>query len=130
MDHAFAKQVEAGAAVHLSLDRFEPVDVAFGGAGAIRQGEPGGDGVQVVADAGGEGMQFGLVVGFDAHQPAGQVLLPGAFCHHLGEAGHVLGEVVQLRAVAAQVGQEFLLAGVEVLGPAQQPAGDLADLQY
>jgi hypothetical protein len=42
----------------------------------------------------------------------------------------VLGEVVQLRAVAAQVGQEFLLAGVEVLGPAQQPAGDLADLQY
>jgi hypothetical protein len=31
MDDAFAQEVEAGAAVHLSFDRFDPVDVAFGG---------------------------------------------------------------------------------------------------
>jgi hypothetical protein len=31
--------------------------------------------------------------------------------------------------VAAQAGEQLLLAGVEVLGPAQQPAGDFADLQ-
>ena len=31
MDDAFAEKVEAGAAVHLPLDCFEPVDVAFGG---------------------------------------------------------------------------------------------------
>jgi hypothetical protein len=41
----------------------------------------------------------------------------------------VLGEAVELGAVAAQVSQQLLLAGVQVLGPAQQPAGDLADLQ-
>jgi hypothetical protein len=32
IDDALAEEVEAGAAVHLSLDRFEPVDVALGGA--------------------------------------------------------------------------------------------------
>src|SRR6266487_6327405 len=81
MDDAFAQQVEAGAAVHLSFDRFEPVDVAFGGAGAVGQGEPGGDGGHVLADPGGEGVQFGLVVGFDALEPAGQLLVSGALGH-------------------------------------------------
>jgi hypothetical protein len=36
-----------------------------------------------VADPGGEGVQFGLVVGFGALEPSGQVLLPGALGHHL-----------------------------------------------
>jgi hypothetical protein len=63
MDDAFAQQVEAGAAVHLPFDRFDPVDVAFGGTGAVGQAQPGGDRGQVVADPGGEGVQFGLVVG-------------------------------------------------------------------
>jgi hypothetical protein len=40
------------------------------------------------------------------------------------------GEPVELGAVAAQVGGQLLLMGVEVFGPAQQPAGDLTDLQY
>src|SRR5438093_1198688 len=66
MDDAFAQEVEAGAAVHLSLDRLEPVDVALGGAGAVGQGEPSSDGSQVVADPGGKGLQFGPVVGFHA----------------------------------------------------------------
>jgi hypothetical protein len=72
----------------------EPVDVAFDGAGAVGQGEPGGDGGEVLADPGGEGVQFGLVVGFDAVEPVGELLLCGAFGHHLGEAGQVLGEAV------------------------------------
>jgi hypothetical protein len=77
MDDAFAKQVEAGAAIHLPLDRLDPVDVALGGAGAVAQGdEPGGDRGQVLADPGGEGVRFGLVVGFDALKPAGQLLFP------------------------------------------------------
>jgi hypothetical protein len=57
------------------------------------------------------------------------VLLPGAFGHHLGEAGHVLGEAVELGAVAAHVGEQLLLVGVEVFGSTEQPAGDLANLQ-
>jgi hypothetical protein len=40
MDDAFAQQAEAGAAIHLSFDRFEPVDVAFGSAGTVGQGKP------------------------------------------------------------------------------------------
>ena len=129
MDHSFAQQVEAGAAVHLSFDCFDPVDVAFGGAGTVGQGERGGDGGEVLADAGGEGVQFGLVVGFDVFEPGGQVVLPGALGHHFGEAGDVAGEAVELCAVAAQLGEQVLLAGVEVLGAAQQPAGYFSDLQ-
>jgi hypothetical protein len=41
-------------------------------------------------------VQFGLVVGVHLLEPAGQVLFSGALGHHLGEAGHVLGEAVQL----------------------------------
>jgi hypothetical protein len=64
-------------------------------------------------------MQLGLVVGFDALKPAGQFLFAGALGHHLGEAGHMPGEAVKLGAVAAQVGEQLLLAGVQVLGPAK-----------
>jgi hypothetical protein len=38
-------------------------------------------------------------------EPAGQVLFSGALGHHLGEAGHMLGEAVQLGAVRAHVGE-------------------------
>ena len=77
MDDAFAQEVEAGAAVHLSFDRFDAVDVAFGGSGAVGQSQAGGDGVDVLADPGGEGVQFGLAgVGFDALKPAGSYVAP------------------------------------------------------
>jgi hypothetical protein len=59
-DDALAEQVEAGAAVHLPFDHLDPVDVALDDAGAVGQGEPVGDGLQVVADAGGEGAQAAL----------------------------------------------------------------------
>ena len=108
----------------------EPVDVAFGRSGAVGQGEPGGDGREVLADPGGEGVQFGLVVGFDSFEPAGEVSFAGAAGHHLGEAGHVPGEPVQLGAVRADLGEHLLVAGVKVLCAAQQPAGDLADLEW
>ena len=68
-DYAFAEEGEAGAAVHLSFDHLDLVDVAFHGGGAVGQGEPGGDGVLVAPDAAGEGVQLGLVVGFNAGEP-------------------------------------------------------------
>jgi hypothetical protein len=107
----------------------EPVDVALDRTGTVGQGESGGDRGQVLADPGGEGVQLGLVIAVDPLEPAGQFLFSGALGHHLGEAGHVPAEAVELGAVAAHVGEQLLLAGGEVLGPAQEPAGDLADLQ-
>jgi hypothetical protein len=95
MDDAFAEEVEAGAAVHLPFDCLDPVDVAFGGAGAVGQGQSGGDRGQVEADSFGEGVQFGLVVSLGALEPSGQLLFSGALGHHLGEAGHVLGEAAR-----------------------------------
>ena len=35
---------------------------------------------------------------------------------------------VQLGAVGACLGEHLLVAGIEIFGPAEQPAGDLADL--
>jgi hypothetical protein len=37
-------------AVHLPFDHFDPVDVPFDGAGAVGEGQPGGDGGPVFAD--------------------------------------------------------------------------------
>jgi len=53
-DDAFAEEGEAGAAVHLALDHLDLVDVSLHGTGVVGQGQPGGDGVLVAADAGGE----------------------------------------------------------------------------
>jgi NAD(P)H-hydrate repair Nnr-like enzyme with NAD(P)H-hydrate epimerase domain len=63
---AFTEEREADPAEHLALDHLDLVDVALHGAGAVGQGEPGGDGLLVAADAVGEGVQLGLVVGLDA----------------------------------------------------------------
>jgi hypothetical protein len=112
---ALRSRLQGEASNHLMLRWLKTVvvsdDVAFGGAGAVGLGESAGDGGEVLADAGGEGVQFGLVVGFGTFEPADEFLFAGAFGHHLGEAGHVAGESVQLCAVAAQVGEQLLLAG-------------------
>jgi len=76
-DDAFRQQVEAGAAIHLSFDRLEPVHVALGGPGTVGKAQPGRDRSQVQTDPGSESVQFRLVVGFDTLQPAGQFLVPG-----------------------------------------------------
>ena len=54
----------------------------------------GGDGVQVLADPAGGGVQFGLVVSLHALEPAGRVVLTAAVGHHLGEAGHAARQAV------------------------------------
>jgi hypothetical protein len=48
--------------------------------------------------------------------------------HHDGEYLDVLGEAVQLGTAGPNVGESTLFFGVEIVGTAQQPAGDLADL--
>jgi hypothetical protein len=63
-----------------------------------------------VADPGGEGAQLGLaVVGLYGVEPGFQVLVAGSPGHHLGEASHMPGEGVDVRAAAADGGQLGLL---------------------
>ena len=92
------------------------------------QGEAVDDCWHVVADAGGEGAQAGLVVGFRGGEPAFQVAAAGAGGHHLGECGHVPGERVDVRAASADGLKLGLFVRLEVVGAGQQPAGDLAGL--
>src|ERR1039457_7347894 len=125
-DDAFAQQVEAGAAVHLAFDHLDPGDVAFHGAGAVGQGEPGGDGVLVAADAVGEGVQFGLVVGLGGGEPAFQFLLAAAAGHDLGEAAHVGGQGVQVGAGVLDGGGLRSLVVSESGGGGGGAAGGLA----
>jgi len=92
------------------------VDVALHGGGAAGQGEPGGDGLLVTADAPGEGVQLGLVVGFDPGEPVLEGEQALAAGHHLGEAGDVAGQGVQVRAAGGDVCEPGLVIGVEVAG--------------
>jgi len=55
---ALAQQVGFRSSVHLSFDHLDAVDVAFDGAGSPGQGEAGGDGGPVLAQAGGEAPHF------------------------------------------------------------------------
>ena len=122
-DEDFPKEVELRSSVHLPLDWFKSVDVAFYFAGAVRQGEPGGDGGLVSADADGEGMQLGLIVGFHRGQPVFEVL-PGALRQHLSKTLHMRDKTVQVRAAGPDTGEFLVLVGIEVARTAQQPAGD------
>src|SRR5689334_19695156 len=88
-----------------------------------------GDGLLVVADAGGEGAQAGLFVGFDGGEPGFQVAAAGAGGHHLGEGGDVPGERIDVRAAGADGLDLSLLVWLEVVGAGQQPAGDLTGLR-
>ena len=90
------------------------------------QGEAVDDGLLVVADAGGQGTQAGVFVGFDGGEPGFQVAAAGAGGHHLGEGGYVPGERVDVRAAGADGLDLSLLVWLEVVGAGQQPADDLA----
>jgi hypothetical protein len=48
------EQAESGAAVHLPLKRLDAGDRAFDRSGAVREGQPGGDGGKVGAQPFGE----------------------------------------------------------------------------
>jgi hypothetical protein len=117
-DDSLSEEVELGSSVHLSFDGFKAVDIAFDFARAVRQGEPGGDGGLVSADADSEGVQLGLIVGFHCGQPVLEIL-PGAVGYHLGETLHVGDETVQVRAAGPDVGELVAFVGVEVARTAQ-----------
>jgi hypothetical protein len=71
----------------------------------VGHGQPGGDGLQVAANAVGEGVQFGLVIGFGGGEPVAEFLLAAAAGHDLGEAAHEGGQGVQVRAAVLDVSE-------------------------
>ena len=68
-EYALAEQGKRGAAVGLALEHLEPVDVALDDARAPWHGEAVDHGVVVAFDAADEGVQVGLVVGFNGGDP-------------------------------------------------------------
>lgn len=58
MENALSEEVEFGAAVHLPLEQFEPVDLAFHGTIAPRERHGRTDGSQIVAKAVGKTSNF------------------------------------------------------------------------
>jgi len=104
------------------------VDVAFHGGRAAGQGQAGGDGLLVAADAAGEGAELGHVAGLGSGEPVLEFEQALAAGHDLGEGPDVAGEVVQARAPGRRGIKACLVGGVEVVGVGEQPAGDLAGL--
>jgi hypothetical protein len=73
-----------GSPVHLPFDHLDAAGVAFDGAGAPGEGETGGDGGPVLAQADGEAADFRNVAGLGLAGPAGE---PGAERADRGELG-------------------------------------------
>ncbi len=105
------------------------VDGALDLGGAAGQGEAVGNGLLVVADAGGEGAQAGMAVaGSGGGEPGFQVAVAGPPSHHLGEAGNVPGQGAGVRAAGADGVELCLFSWLKMVRAGEQPAGDLPGL--
>ncbi|MGW6202192.1 hypothetical protein ACWF9B_00845 [Streptomyces sp. NPDC055089] len=60
--YPLAQEVEVSASIHLPLDHFDAVDVAFDCARTPGQGETGDDGIAVAVDAGGKSVETGQII--------------------------------------------------------------------
>lgn len=91
------QEAEASPAVHLALDHFDPVDVAFDHAGAPRQCEASGDGYEIAFEAVDIGVEAGQVVGADRLDPLRE-LVALELGEHFPERTDVPGEGIQFGA--------------------------------
>src|SRR5262249_28457625 len=128
-EDSLAEQVEAGAAIHLPFEHFDPVDVAFDLAGAVGQGQAVEYGGMVALEPGREGAQLRLVISLDGGDPGVQPLASAAG-EDLGELGDVAGQGVQVRAAGPHGAEAGPLIVVQGGWIAQDPAGDVADLGW
>jgi hypothetical protein len=80
-----------------------------------------------VFDAGGEGVQVGLVVGVGGGEPVVEAVAVQAG-EDLGEPGDVAGARVQVRAVLPGPGGFLLFLVVEVVRVGEDPGGQVAAL--
>jgi len=101
---SFAQEVEVGTAIHLPFEHLDAVDVAFHRAGVPGAGQARGDGVEVVLDAGDEGVQAGQADGAGLFEPSGEPFTAAAGQHDREGADAVV-QGVQFRAAAQQGAQ-------------------------
>jgi hypothetical protein len=87
------------------------------------------DGVVVSTQAGGEGSQVGLVVGFDRGDPVVEPLSLSC-CQDLGEGRDMRGEGVEMRAVGAHSCELVAFVVGEAVRVGEQSAGQLAGLWW
>lgn len=99
--------------------------MAFDDAGAPRQCETSGDGVEIAFEAVDEGVEAGQVVGADPLDPFWE-LVALELSEHLPERVDVSGEGVQFEAVGKDGAELQALALRQGVGVRQDPAGDRA----
>ncbi len=121
---ALAEQVGFRASVHLSFDHLDAVDVAFDGAGAVGDGEPGGDGGPVLAESFGEAAQLADRAGLGLAGPGFQVLA-AAVAEHVREVADQVAGRFELRAAGGDLRERGAVVVGEVAGRGEDPAGHL-----
>jgi hypothetical protein len=128
--YAVTEEGEAGAAVHLSLDRLGLGVDSLGPAVVVRQGERGGGSLDVQVEAPGEGVQVREINGVGGGDPllkmTGVVRVRG---QQGGEGADEAGQAGHLRAGAGEAGEQRLLASGEAGGPGGQEPGRAAGRQ-
>jgi len=115
--------VESGAAEHLALEHFDPIDVTFDSAGVPGLGETCNDRGEVALEAGGEVVQFGEVVGLDVVDPLRKTFSL-QMDEHVGEGPDVAGERVQFRTMGEYGRQDRAVLFGEIVGVSGDPARD------
>src|SRR6185437_7492648 len=124
---ALAEQVGFGASVHLSLDHLDAVDVAFDGAGAVGDGEPGGDGGPVLAESLAEAAQLADGAGLGLAGPGFQALA-AAVAEHVRELADQVTGSCEFLAAAGDLRERGAVAVGEIAGRGEDPAGHLLRL--
>lgn len=124
-EDAVAEEGEACSAVNLPRDQLGLRVDALGGSVAERECKSSDDGVAV--EAAGEGVHMGQVDCPDLGDPGrkGIGVSLGGY-QELGEGPDVDGQLGHLGARGGELGQEAVLFGREVVGPAEQHPGESA----
>ena len=117
-------QVGFRAAVHLSFDHLESVAVAFDGTGALGDGEPGGDGGPVLAEASAETAQLADRAGLSVAGPCFQTLA-AAVAEHVGELADQIAGRFELFAAGGDLREVGTVVVGEVAGRGEDPTGRL-----
>ncbi|GAA3905738.1 hypothetical protein GCM10022207_88880 [Streptomyces lannensis] len=105
------------------------VDAALDGAGVPVGAQALDNGVPVLLQAGGEGVQPGQVRGSGGGDPVLEVLA-GAALKDLRETADVRVKGLQLRAVGEDSGELLVFLVAQALGESHHPAGDPADSRW
>lgn len=107
----------------------DAVDVAFDGAGAVGEGESVADRVMIGLQTPDEPVQLRQVIRLDRSHP-GVEIVAAEVGEHLRKGGNVGGGGFEMPAAGVDLFEPDLLRIGQVVGAAQHPGRDLADLRH